>query len=447
MDLSTMKLADLLAKPLECTCGRTHTVEIKTVEISEGALQKVPGIIRRDGHVRPFIIADCNTYKVAGRQLSAMLKEEQIPHSFYVFDDPELVPDERAIGSILMELDLRADLIIAVGSGTLNDLSRFVSYRLGLPYYVVATAPSVDGYASNIAPLIRKNLKTIYKAHAPKAIIADVDILAQAPQEMIAAGFGDILGKYVALADWKLSAIINDEYYCEIVAAMTRHSLEKTMSLKEGIAKADKTAIRELMEALVLAGIGMSYAGNSRPASGSEHHFSHFWDTLFLLEGRKAVLHGSTVGLGAIVVAKLYQYLREERLEPTAIAKIGPPRAQNWEDEVHRVFSEAAAEVISLEQKERKNDPAAQQGRIQVIAKHWPEIEEVLASVPPSEQLVELLVVVQGVTDPAELGISAQRVSDGVVYAKEVRPRYTILQLLWDLDLLHRYGERVVAED
>lgn len=444
MDVSRMKLADYLGRTIHCACGRTHTVDLSTVEISTNALEKVAEIIRKDGFHKPFVIADGNTHKVAGARLQALLTKEQITFVSYVFDDPELIPDEHALGRLLFNYDLDCDLIIGVGSGTINDMSRFLSHRLGLPYYIVATAPSMDGYASSVAPLIKNNFKTTFECHTPRAIIADLDILAQAPKEMVAAGFGDVIGKYTCLADWKLSSIINGEYYCERVVELTRQSLERTMGLRDGIASGDRKAIGELMETLILSGIAISYVGNSRPASGSEHHLAHFWEMRLLWEGRQPVLHGAKVGIATILVLKLYDYLRKENLNPTVFAGIVPPISAGWVTDIERVFLDAAPEIVRLEDREQKNDPQRHQKRLQSIIAHWDEIQETLGSVPSPDEAVQLLTAVHAPIDPAEVGIEPQLVYDALLFAKEIRPRYTILQLLWDINLLSNFAKKIV---
>ena len=169
-----------------------------------------------------------------------------------------------------------------------------------IDYYVVGTAPSMDGYASNVSPLIIRHLKTTYTARPARVIIGDLQVLCEAPMHMLAAGVGDIIGKYVCLADWQLAHEINEEYLCPEVTALVRKSIEKVTENAEAAAKREKNAVAALMEGLVLSGIAMSYIGNSRPASGSEHHMSHYWEMMFLLRHQSDPLHGTKVGLSLI---------------------------------------------------------------------------------------------------------------------------------------------------
>ncbi|NLJ86532.1 MAG: sn-glycerol-1-phosphate dehydrogenase [Firmicutes bacterium] len=444
MTLETMTLTDFLDSPFECDCGKSHTSDIKTVEIASGALSKLPELIRKLGHEKAFVVADSNTYGVAGRKVLEYLQASGIPHEYFLFETLEVVPDEAAIGSLLMHFDTACDLVIGIGTGTINDMCRFISHRMGRSYFIVATAPSMDGFASTVAPLITNNLKTTYEAHTPEAIIADLDILADAPMPMIAAGFGDILGKSTCLCDWRLSSIINGEYYCETIASMMELALQRTIACKDGLINRDKTAIGQLTEALILAGIAMSYAGNSRPASGSEHHLSHFWEMRYLFAGRKAVLHGAKVGIGTVIVLKLYEYLRNAHLDFEKIeASPTPAMDAGWRQEIERVFGPAAKEIILLEEKAGKNSPQQRQQRIGSIRKHWKEIQDVINTLPTASEAEELLLDTKGPSRPQAVGLTENTVKESVIYAKEVRNRYTILQLLWDLNLLEPYADRV----
>ena len=444
MDVSKMRATDYLGKTVHCSCGRDHTVEIGTVEISSGALGKVAGILRKDGFRRPFIIADRNTHQAAGEKLLSLLTEEQIAFSSYVLDDSHLVPDEYAMGRLIMNYDPDCDLIIGVGGGTINDSCRFISHRLGIPFYIVATAPSMDGYASTGAPLVRNNFKANYECGMPKAIIADLEVISKAPQRMIAAGFGDMIGKYTCLADWKLSALINDEYYCDMAAAIVRQSLGKIVAAKDGIATGEHGSIAELMDGLVLSGIAMSYVGSSRPASGSEHRLSHFWEIRQLLAGKKALLHGTKVGIATVIMLKLYERLSEEGLDAAFLSTRTMPSLEDWEREIKGAYLDAAPEVFALEERVQKNSAQGWEKRMKVIAQRWPEIQEILTSVPSAREAAELISSVGGSVQPSEVEIDDELVHLAVLYAKEVRPPYTILQLLWDLGLLEDYAAKAI---
>ena len=294
----------------------------------------------------------------------------------------------------------------------------------------------MDGFASTGAPLITNHLKTTYTTHSPQAIIGDLDILCKAPMNMITAGLGDILGKYTCLTDWKISHIINEEYYCETIAQMVEVSIRKVVDNIGLVKTRDPKVIANIMEALVLTGIAMSFVGNSRPASGSEHHISHFWEMKFLFEGRKPVLHGTKVGIGTVAVTYLYSVLKTQKIDFQK-ARLAAKNFdyKKWEKKIIETYSRAAPGVIELEKKVKKNSAETHAVRIANIEKNWPEIVKVMDSLPPVSQIEQMLSGLDAPINPAQVGVDYQTVVDSILVAKEVRDRYTLLQLLWDLGI------------
>ena len=297
-----------------CSCGRTHQVGIKKIEIGSGCLDALPAIITELGGGPVYLVADNNTYAAAGERACRLLGGAGVPFHARIFHtEKPLVPDEHTLGAALADLEPEDRLILAVGSGTINDTCRFLSSRTGVPYLVTCTAPSMDGYASTVCPLILGGMKVTKPAVYPAAIIADTSIMKEAPMPMLTAGLGDIIGKYTALADWRLSQVLNGEYYCEECARLMACAVEKCAANAAGLRARDEQAVRYVTEALILAGVAMGMVGNSRPASGAEHHFSHYWEVDALRWGQEHPLHGNSVGVGAVISASLYE-LAQSRL-------------------------------------------------------------------------------------------------------------------------------------
>lgn len=313
-NLTAMPLADFAGLSYPCQCGRTHTVSIQKILVENGCLAQLPQTVQELGGGPAYLLADPNTYAAAAEKAGDLLTAAGIPfHGQLYRTQAPLVPNEHTLGEALANLEPSDKLIIAVGSGTLNDTARFLSARTGIPYMVVCTAPSMDGYASTVCPLILDGQKITKPGVYPQAILADTDILKEAPMPMLTAGFGDIIGKYTALADWRLSQILNGEYYCEACAQLMAHAVEKCAQNAPGLKARDPQAIQYVTEALILSGITMGMVGNSRPASGAEHHFSHYWEVDALRWGQPHPLHGNSVGVGAVLSASLYQ-LAQSRL-------------------------------------------------------------------------------------------------------------------------------------
>ena len=295
-----------------CACGKSHKVDIQAIRVGSGVIQELPGILRDLGASHIFLVADNYTYEAAGRQVEQLLDQAGLAYHKRVFQtETPLVPNEYALGSVLAAMTSQDDMLLAVGSGTLNDVTKYVSARTGVPYVIAATAPSMDGYASTVAPTILDGFKTTLPAVYPAAIVADVDILKDAPMPMLTAGFGDIIGKFTSLADWRLSHQLNGEYYCPEVAGVIEAAVETCAANAQALAQREPQAIQAVTEALILSGLAMGMVGVSRPASGAEHQMAHYWEMDALRRGEEHPLHGNAVGVGTVLAASLYEMAAE----------------------------------------------------------------------------------------------------------------------------------------
>lgn len=313
-------MASILDRPISqwagmeysCACGKSHKVDIQAIRVGSGVIQELPGILRDLGASHIFLVADNYTYEAAGRQVEQLLDQAGLAYHKRVFQtETPLVPNEYALGSVLAAMTSQDDMLLAVGSGTLNDVTKYVSARTGVPYVIAATAPSMDGYASTVAPTILDGFKTTLPAVYPAAIVADVDILKDAPMPMLTAGFGDIIGKFTSLADWRLSHQLNGEYYCPEVAGVIEAAVETCAANAKALAQRGPQAIQAVTEALILSGLAMGMVGVSRPASGAEHQMAHYWEMDALRRGEEHPLHGNAVGVGTVLAASLYEMAAE----------------------------------------------------------------------------------------------------------------------------------------
>lgn len=313
-------MASILDRPISqwagmeysCACGKSHKVDIQAIRVGSGVIQELPGILRDLAASHIFLVADNYTYEAAGRQVEQLLDQAGLAYHKRVFQtETPLVPNEYALGSVLAAMTSQDDMLLAVGSGTLNDVTKYVSARTGIPYVIAATAPSMDGYASTVAPTILDGFKTTLPAVYPAAIVADVDILKDAPMPMLTAGFGDIIGKFTSLADWRLSHQLNGEYYCPEVAGVIEAAVETCAANAQALAQREPQAIQAVTEALILSGLAMGMVGVSRPASGAEHQMAHYWEMDALRRGEEHPLHGNAVGVGTVLAASLYEMAAE----------------------------------------------------------------------------------------------------------------------------------------
>lgn len=442
---------EYLNKDVECGCKRVHRCNIDDIIIEAGALSRIPEVLSRYDYRKICIVSDTHTNEVAGKAVCRLLEQSGYAYSQIIFTQEELVPDEHIIGSFLIEIPNDCDLILAVGSGSINDLCKFVSFKLKIDYFIIGTAPSMDGYASNVAPLIVKDLKTTYEVGMPKVIIGDLDILCQAPITMIAAGAGDILGKYVCLADWKMAHLVTGEYYCEYVESLIRESIEAVVSGVDKACERDREAVGSIMEGLVLSGIAMSYVGNSRPASGSEHHLSHYWEMQSLFGGSHGALHGTKVGIGTVLGLHMYRVL-PDYLEQTIISKKEDTASsnsfsyENWAVKIKEAYLQAAPQVLVLECQVHKNSDEEVQKRIGKLIEHMGEIIELIHTLPKAETIIELLKKMEAPYLPVQIGVDNITLKNSVLYAKDLRNRFGLLQLLYDINKIEEMSERIVRD-
>lgn len=307
----------------KCNCAMgVHRAPLEGYEISSGAIKKIPEILKDYNKV--YVVADRNTYRAAGEQVENVLKESGKYFRTLVLDGEVVLPNVETLGKIVLfandpgakpnifSYSELPDFILAVGSGTINDSCRLASYRLRLPYGIVGTAPSMDGYASAGTPFLHSGSKSTVQCTTPKYIIGDLDILKDAPFDMMLAGIGDMFGKYVGILDWELARDYSGEYYCEKIANDVIDVTNKCLENGYNLASRDKDCVKKIMEGFLVTGLGMAYTGNSRPASGCEHIIAHAWELYDIEHGNHPHLHGLEVCEATRLVAIMYKMMYAE---------------------------------------------------------------------------------------------------------------------------------------
>lgn len=415
-----MDIKKLLQGIDNCECGKNHICPMEHVIIQHDAIKLLDNICENYHSI--LMVSDQNTYRVCGKEVADILGERITTSIMFETGDAPLIPNEDAIEAIHAKYVEGVDLILGVGSGVINDLCKIVSFERKLPYYIVATAPSMDGYASVGSALILKGMKVTLNAAPPKAIIADTKVLKDAPMDMIQAGYGDIIGKYSCLNDWKLSAMINDEYFCQKVYDITYETADRVKCLAGGVVKRDEEAVGALMEALVVVGIAMAYVGNSRPASGSEHHFSHYFEITGILTNTPYLAHGIDVVYAAVLTANI----REQILASTPVRR--EFNEEEWKSEIERIYLSSADEVIALQ---KKQGWYWEDNSEKVLPK-WDAIKAVLAEAPTEAEMLEMVEAV-GMNYQEFVDLYGQaKIDDGVLYAKDLKDRYSVLWLYYE---------------
>ena len=419
-----MNLQKILNDLKNCPCGKEHTMATKVVEISSGATARV-GQILTDANFpkKLLLVADENTIGVSAGLLESLndagFETKKIIYKNMMYAKVEQVNELKALCSDI-------DGIISVGTGSLNDICRVTAFDMKKRFCIFATAPSMDGFASDTAPIIENNFKNSWKAEQPEVIIADTKILAKAPVELKAAGFGDMVAKYIGILDWKIANLLIDEYYCPAVADITMQGLNKVVALADKVTEEDEAAAGSIMEGLVLSGIGMKLAMSSRPASGAEHVVSHFWECYKLARGIWPEFHGKKVGVASVLINRIYRNIadRVETVDPIA-------DPTDWDDVRAQFSPEQIPELMKLNTPTitDKIDPAH-------LKACWPEIRRLIKEIlPTDEELMSMMKAAGAVTEPEDVHISPELLVTGLRYHSYMRYRVLLTRLLPMLQL------------
>ncbi|MCD8224378.1 MAG: sn-glycerol-1-phosphate dehydrogenase [Clostridiales bacterium] len=421
-----------------CACGKIHKTTVDEVIIASGAIDRIPAILQKYTVKKVFVLSDINTYMAAAERVCALLSLVHLPFSQYSFPDENLKPDERSVGSALMHFDNDCNFIIAVGSGVINDIGKILSQNTGNKYMIVATAPSMDGYASATSSMIMNGLKISINSQCPNVIIGDIDVLRQAPEPMLKAGLGDMLAKYVSITEWRISHLINNEYYCPVVAELIRSSLKNCVDNATGLLNRESTAIAAVFEGLVTAGMAMTYTGVSRPASGVEHYFSHVWDMRGLEFGTKTDLHGIQCAMGTSITVRLYEILKTfSPNSEKAFHYVNCFCYENWCQELKRFLGNSAETMIALEAQEQKYSKSAHKARYHIIEENWNSILKILNEELPDPQKLKRLLDTIGISDNlSSLDITSEIAALTFKTTKDIRDKYILSRLAWDLGIL-----------
>lgn len=427
-----MNIYDLINRDIKCECGRTHRCDVGVLEIGKNALDKIADRMSDRKHV--LLVADSNTYPLCGDRVKALLGDSI--ESVCIFETDEfLVPNEESVDIIRSYLTDKTDFILGIGSGVINDLCKYVAFYRGIKSGIIATATSMDGYASSGAAMILGGMKVTDTTCPPDVIIGDVDILKDAPMDMISAGYADIMGKYSALCDWKLANLINGEYLCPFIYDMVMDSTNEIRSLAPQIVARDPDAIGKLMETLVLIGTCMTLAFSTRPGSGSEHHLSHFYEITGLIEDKPYFLHGTDVGYATIVTAGL----REQ------IVKIEKPQFHHISDELKetcykKIYKDYWTEVKAIQDKSGWYAKDLDG----IYAEKWDEIVSILRECPTADEIKDILVEVGFDLSAFEKMYGAQKIQNSIWFGKDLKDRYSVLWLYSELYLTDEEAAKVI---
>jgi glycerol-1-phosphate dehydrogenase [NAD(P)+] len=373
--------------------------------------------------------AECKLGPEVERELRAM----GVATRATIYAEASLAADARSVFRLLIDADANEQLYVAIGSGTITDIVRFACHRTGRDFVSLATAPSVDAFASVVAPVLVDGIKVSVPAAAPLAVFADTEALALAPRPMIAAGFGDMLCKFSAVADWRLGALLWRETFDETIARRSQAAARACVEAVAAIGAAEPGGLATLMGALVESGLCMAQAGHSRSASGAEHQYSHYWEMRLLAEGRPPILHGLKVGIGTIEAARLWDVVRgmDEAEASARLARSALPDRAAEEANIRGAYAGAAdigAVIAGQERFLSMSSPDYQELKHE-IRRRWREIRALASTVPSAAETAKLLAVAGCPTDACALGLGRRETVIGLEHAHYVRDRFTVKKL------------------
>ncbi len=438
----------MIIPEIACDCGFSHNIPDIDVYIGRRILPESAKYIRqRNLGNKLILVADNITYEVAGSEVEKILKEGGFKVTLCILErEDELKPDEAAIGEVLLSMDKDTDFLVAVGSGSITDITRYVAFNTGRPFISVGTAASMDGYTSVVAPLLFNGQKVNKPSSCPLIIICDIDVMMTAPEPMFVSGVGDVLGKYIAKADWLLSNIINDEVYCPVCADIITQAVNNCMDNIDIIKNRTPEGTHILIEALILAGLTILIVGNTRPVASIEHNMGHYWEMKKLERKEATPSHGTAVGVGTVYSLRFFDFflnLDLSEIDKTLIRQNRLSREERSQ-RMREGYGTKIADTIMHENPEDFLDWEEQERRIDKTIGNIDVIQEALKFLPSAEKMIEAMKDLGAHTRASEIGIDQELLKAALYHAKDYRSRYTVFKTLDELGLLDEAIDKIL---
>jgi glycerol-1-phosphate dehydrogenase [NAD(P)+] len=424
-----MPVVDPIAELLAGTYRDAETGEVLRAEARSVVIEE-----SLDGHEaelvaalgvgsRVAVVSDRVTHEVLARRVQRAL-EGTFGVQSIVLDAPKA--DMATVERIGAGLDVGIDAIVAVGTGTLNDLTKMVAMQRGVPQMVFATAPSMNGYTSLSASITTDGVKRSYRTRTPVGVFFDLRVLAAAPLRLIRAGLGDSACRPTAQADWLLSHLLLGRPYREVPFALLAEDeaalLEQTGALVAG----DLVAMRHLVRTLVLSGFGMTICNGSYPASQGEHLLSHYIEMLRPGDVAPA-FHGEQIAVCSVAMARLQESMLAREAPPVLL----PNRLTRESVVAH--FGETMGESIWRELEGKLFDGAQTDELNARLAARWDSIRERISRMTLGAAAQRAVLVAAGApVAHGELGWSDALFGRALAHGREIRNRYTFLDLRAD---------------
>lgn len=427
-------------------------LDTRAILIAKDAITRSPALLSEHLPKGTWLVAgDANTWAAAGDAFTAALERAGIDFTRYDVPDhhehPHPVCDAASIAA-LQDFIAAGDYVagVAIGAGTINDIVKFATHTAGIPAACIATAPSMNGFTSKIAAILSDGVKTTNGCHAPIVVVADIDVMNASPSRMIASGLGDLISKPVSNADWRLSAELNGTFHSDEAMEV----IELGAAMLDGVAPrlqhSDDDAMAGLLGSLMISGLAMSIAGSSSPASGGEHLISHYIDMTAHAFDQSYDFHGCQVGVGTLTTALFYEKLAA--LDPSTIDVDARVDAlATWDDHdalLATRFKKLHGAVVK-HARPAYPSPDVLRARLSKLVENWDDVmTKVKRTLRTCAEIEEELRSADAPVRYAELDIARDRSRDAITWSKDIRNRYTILHLAWELGLLEEWADEAL---
>lgn len=427
--------------------------ETKALVIGQDVLKSTSKLFKEQfPDKKAIIVADIITFGIAGETVVKQFESEGIAQEqAHIYTDTEIYAEYKYVDELIEVLKQHNAIPVAVGSGTINDLTKLAAHLTNRPYMCVATAASMDGYTAFGASITANGAKQTFNCPAPQACLADIDILSAAPTEMTASGYADLFAKITAGADWILADALNVEPIDETAWSIVQDGLHEALADPKGTKNGDINAVTQLTEGLMLGGFAMQWSKSSRPASGAEHQFSHLWNMEHHLNNGEHVSHGFQVSIGTLAITALYDVVLKtdlDKLDIPAALKQWPTLDELQEQSLAIFKGSDFPEIGWQETKAKYIDHQELEKQLQILKDNWPTIKQRLAQqIVPFEEAKARLATVGAPTEPEHIGISKAKLKETFVRAQYIRRRFTILDLAVRTGYLDQWLDQLFGKD
>jgi glycerol-1-phosphate dehydrogenase [NAD(P)+] len=435
--IDTSRPETLLGTEIPCRCGKTHKIPLQAVIYDEEVMAKLSAILGRFTQGKKVaLLADVRTWKVAGQRAEKSLSDAGWQVTTVIVPDSDHgspICDD-ITRSALKPIVPQCDILLAVGGGVINDLTKWIAFELDLPYVVIATAASMNGYtAANVAPTL-KGVKSLVHARSPVAALAEPEVIAEAPYELTASGLGDVIAKPISTADWIMNHRFFGEYFCsdctELISAIEPFYFEHSDEVRER----KPQAIESLYKALLYSGLAMTMVGTSAPASGGEHMLSHTLDMMSSVDGVPHDYHGRQVGLGTLFAAAIYEKLFE----------LNQPKCVEMPADIDKPFWGKLAESVSQQYAAKQPNLKVMRERCSDQAEWKGFIDAVRSKVRSPREIKECLRKADAAHTLEGIHCSRDRFRAAVLHMHEIRKRCTVIDLAWTVGVLPGAADELI---